>query len=442
MRLRRVHIVATIIAGLVFLGCGHDESARSADGRVTVTFWHSFTQATRPALNKLIERFHEEHPNIRLEAQYIPTGDALVQKLITSVQSGTAPDISWIHSHYMGDLVQADAVYQMSHFIEGPNGLADSIVADIYPSLIQYASWQGTMYSMPMEATNLGIVYNKDHFRAAGLDPERPPQTWDELREYCRKLRYDRNGDGRNERIGFFVPAVPAGGPQGAYMEWQFLPFMWQAGGDIINEDQTRVLYDTPGAVQALTFWKELYDMQNQRTFTSEYELTLVASGQVSMMLDGPWNLPRYDQLLNFDWGIGMLPAGPEKRATVVAGEFLAIFKQSAHPDEAWQFVKWMIQPEIQAFWSMESGYLPIRHAALKVPEFQQFLQQNPGQKAFVEQMEYAIAQRPLDFYAVEIQRHLAEAIEKATVGGADPKAALEESAAKSNRLLAQVARR
>lgn len=427
---------------LVAAGCGAN-SNEASEGRVTVTFWHSFTQATRPALNKLIDRFHEDHPNIRIEPQYIPTGDALVQKLITSVQSGTAPDISWIHSHYMGDLVEADAVYEMAHFIDGEHGLPDSVVADIYPALIQYASWQGTMYSMPMEATNLGIVYNKDHFREAGLDPERPPQTWDELKEYSRKLLYDRNGDGRYERIGFFVPAVPAGGPQGAYMEWQFLPFIWQAGGYLVNLEQTRVLFDGEGGVKALTLWKDLYEMQNQRTFTSEYELTLVASGQVSMMLDGPWNLPRYPQVLqNFDWGIAMLPTGPEKRATVVAGEFLAIFKQSDSPDEAWEFVKWMIQPEIQAFWSMESGYLPIRHAALEVPEFKEYLTRHPAQRAFVEQMEYAQAQRPLDFHAVEIQRLLAEAIEQATVGGENPATTLKRAADQSNRLLSQVARR
>ncbi len=429
--------VAVLLAGLPLAGCGSGDGDVGADGRVTITFWHSFTQSTRPALDKLIDRFHDEHPEIRIRSQYIPTGDALAQKLITSVRSGSAPDISWIHSHYLEDLSKSDAVYEMAHFIDGPDGLSEDDMADIYPALIQYASWQGTMYSLPMEATNLGILYNKTHFEEVGLDPERPPQTWDELKAYSRRLSKDTNGDGRYERIGFFVPAVPSSGPQGAYMMWQWTPFLWQAGGHLVNREQTDILWDQPPGVEALSLWKSIYESQNQRTFTSEDPLTVMASQQISMMLDGPWNLPRYPELFSrFDWGVAMLPEGPEKRATVVAGEYLAIFKQSQHPNEAWQFVKWMIQPETQAFWSMESGYLPMRQSVVDVPEYQAFLEEHPAQRAFVEQMEYAQAQRPIDFNTMQIQRLLAEAIERATVGGMAPEAALSEAAAEAEQLL------
>lgn len=409
---------------------------------MTITFWHSFVQSTRPALEKLLDRFEEQHPNIRIDAQYIPTGDALAQKLITAVQSGSAPDISWIHSHYIGDLVDADAVYEMAHFIDGENGLSDEEMGDIYPALIQYASWQGTMYSMPMEATNLGLLYNKDLFREAGLDPDRPPQTWEELREYSRRLIKDENGDGRNEQIGFFVPAVPASGPQGAYMMWQWTPFLWQAGGHLVNEEQTEVLFDSQEGVEALSLWRDIYQMQNQRTFTAEDPVTVMASQQIAMMLDGPWNLPRYPELFSrFDYGVAMLPEGPAKRATVVAGEYLAIFRQSENPEEAWEFVKWMIDPETQAFWSMESGYLPVRESVVEVEAFQEFLEERPDQRAFVEQMQYAQAQRPIDFHTMRIQRLIADAIEQATVGERAPEEALSEAAAEANSLLQQVAR-
>jgi len=416
------------------MGCNGDTAISNAQ---TVTFWHSFTQSTRPALEKLIDRFHDEHPDIRINAQYIPTGDALAQKLVTAVQSGSAPDISWIHAHYLEDLVRADAVYEMSHFIDGENGITEEEIADIYPALIQYASWQGTMYSLPMEATNLGVIYNKTLFEEAGLDPERPPETWEELREYSRRLSKDENGDGRYEQIGFFVPAVPASGPQGAYMMWQWTPFLWQAGGYLVDEEQTEILWGRQPGIDALSLWKSIYEIQNQRTFTSGDPLTVMASQQIAMMLDGPWNLPRYPELFSrFDWGVAMLPEGPEKRATVVAGEYLAIFKQSRNPDAAWAFVKWMIQPEIQAFWSMESGYLPIRQSVVDVPEFQEFLQENAPQRAFVEQMQFAQAQRPIDFNTMEIQRLLSEAIERATVGGEEAEAVLTETAAEATALL------
>ncbi len=437
-RLFQPLVAALVAAALALPGCS---GKGASDGRVTVVFWHSLVNSTMPALDALLARFEEEHPGIHIQAQYIPSGDALVQKLITSVRSNTAPDISWIHADFLEDLVRADAVYPMAHFIEGADGLPDSVVADIYPALRQYASWRGDLYSLPMEATNLGLLYNKDLFREAGLDPDRPPQTWDELRDYARRLTLDRNGDGRNERIGFITPIYPATSPNGPWMVWQWTPFLWQAGGHLIDEAQTRVLFDDEAGVAALTLWKKLYDEQRQQTFSNEF-MTAFISKQTAMMLDGPWSLPNYPRLLaGIDWGVAPLPAGPAQHATIGGGEYLAIFKQSAHPDAAWTFVKWMLEPDVQAFWSMESGYLPVRKSVLRVPAYQQHLAQNPGLRAFVEQMEYAQTQRPMDYGQLEIQRALANAIEKATVGGADPRAALREAAAESNRLLDAVER-
>ena len=421
-------------------GC-NDTDADAGDGRTPVVFWHSFVSSTIPALEELIARFEEEHPEIDIQPQYIPTGDALVQKLITSVRSQTAPDISWVHADYLEALVDADAIYPMSEFLGGPDSLAAEDLEDIYPALRQYASYRGTLYSLPMEATNLGLLYNKDLFREVGLDPERPPQTWDELESYSERLLLDRNQDGRFERIGFMVPIRPASGPDGPWMVWQWMPFLWQAGGYLINEDQTRILYAEEPGVEALALWKRLFDLQNQRSFTSEAQSAFV-SEQAAMMLDGPWNLPNYPRLLEgIDWGIAPLPAGPAKRATVVGGEYLAIFKQSEHPEAAWAFLKWMARPDVQAFWSQRSGYLPTRHSVLEVPEYQAYLDENPGLRAYVEQMDVAQAQRPIDYSTLEIQRNLAQALEQATVGGADPRAALQRAAAASNVLLDQADR-
>jgi ABC-type glycerol-3-phosphate transport system substrate-binding protein len=428
------------VTGLVFLvaGCrGGGAEAGAEGGRTPVVFWHSFVASTIPALDSLVARFEAEHPEIDLQPQYVPTGDALVQKLITAVRSNTAPDVSWIHADYLEDLVAADAIYPMAHFIEGPDGMSDEDLADIYPALLTYASYRGTLYSIPMEATNLGLLYNKDLFREVGLDPERPPATWDELVAFSERLRLDRNGDGRYERIGFMVPIRPGTGPDGPWMVWQFMPFMMQGGNDhLVNEAQTRVLFDGEAGVQALALWERLYDLQNQRRFTNEYQSAFV-SRQGAMMLDGPWNLPNYPRLLEgMDWGIAPLPAGPAGPATVVGGEYLAIFRQSEHPEAAWTFVKWVTQPEVQAFWSQQSGYLPVRASVMAVPEYRAYLDQHPGLRAFAEGMAVARAQRPVEFFSLEIQRELAVAIERTTVGDLDARTALAQAAAASNAML------
>src|SRR5512140_1328565 len=95
----RAIVCLTLAAALCTPGCGRKE--QSSSGKVTITFWHSCVSSTVPALNELIAKFEQEHPTIEIKAQYIPTGDALIQKLITSVQSRTAPDISWIHANFL-----------------------------------------------------------------------------------------------------------------------------------------------------------------------------------------------------------------------------------------------------------------------------------------------------------------------------------------------------
>lgn len=427
-----------LLVALSLLSCGRNSTTEDG-AAVTIRFWHSFVSSTVPALNDLIKKFEEENPGIKISAQYVPSGDALMQKLITAVQSNTAPDISWIHSDYLQDLVGADAIYKMEHFINGPNGISQSELDDIYAPLIQYASWKGTLYSMPLEATNIALLYNRDHFRTAGLDPELPPKNWDELLSFARKLTIDHDGDGNMDQTGLFLPVFPASGPLGGWMVWQWYPFLWQAGGQLINEDQTRVLYNDQPAVAALELWKKLYNEQDLSRFSTDYDVAF-ASERLSMAFDGPWNLPRFRTLLkDLDWAFAPLPAGPAGSATIVGGEYLTIFKQSKHADAAWKFIKWVIQPENQAFWSIKSGYLPVRKSANSDPEFINYLADHPNFKVFVDQLAVSKAQKPIDYHAMKITNHIAMAIEKAVVSDENPKTILDEYARRSNQLLQSV---
>ncbi len=424
---------AAVCASVLISSCGKRRSEGSAV--VTISFWHSFVASTVPAFNDLVQRFEREHPGIRINAQYVPTGDALVHKLVTAVQSQTAPDISWIHSDFLDKLVEAGAIYRVDEFQHGPDSLPAAELADILPPLLQSATWRDTLYALPMEATSLALLYNRDLFRKAGLDPDRPPADWNELRDYARTLTLDRNGDGKTDQYGLYVPVFPASGDLSIWMVLQWTPFLWQAGGEEIDRSQTHVLFNSPAGVKALTLWKHLYDDMDFRTFTIAHDLGF-ASGILAMILDGPWNLPRYRSLKGMDWAVAPLPAGPAGRATYLDGEHMAIFRQSRHPREAWTFVRWMVQPDVQAAFSMSSGYLPVRRSTLSMKRYIDFLASDPALSAFVRQIDYGRARSPIDRHRTEINRYLAEAIEKATLGGIDPTIALDEAAARANALL------
>jgi ABC-type glycerol-3-phosphate transport system substrate-binding protein len=288
-----------------------------------------------------------------------------------------------------------------------------------------------------MESTVLALIYNKDHFKNAGIDPNEPPKTWDDLKSYSRKLTIDKDGDGKSDQYGFYVPAYPGSGPLSIWMVLQWSPFLWQAGGEIMDSSESKVLFNSDAGVKALTLWKEIYDDLAFSNYSFTHDMGL-ASGSVSMIMDGPWDLPTFRKMKNIDWAVASLPAGPEGSATYIAGESLAIFKQSKNADAAWIFVKWVTQPDVQAMFSMSSGYLPVRKSVLEREDYNSFLEGDPAMKSFVEQIKIARQRTTIEKYYVNINQFIATAIEQTLIGNKLPKQALDEAAEKSNRLLIQ----
>ncbi len=375
-----------ILVSLLFLMPSCSRRDEKGAGKTTVTFWHSFVASTIPSLDELLADFERTHPAIHINAQYVPTGDALIHKLVASIQSNTVPDISWIHADFLDKLVEADAIVPMNEFLDGTDGFGGGELEDIFPALLEAGTHHGVLYAMPMEATSLALLYNRGMFRKAGLDPDHPPQDWQELQDYAARLTQDWDGDGRTDQYGFLVPVFPASGELNIWMILQWTPFLWQAGGAEFSDDCSQALFNGSEGVQALAFWKQLYDRQNMSTFGIAHDLGF-ASGKLAMVMDGPWNLPRYRAMRDVEWAVAPLPAGPAGRATYVAGEQLAIFKQSAHRAEAWTFVKWIVQPEVQARFSLHSGYLPVRRSVLGMDAYRRELEKDPGLKAFADQM-------------------------------------------------------
>jgi ABC-type glycerol-3-phosphate transport system substrate-binding protein len=422
-----------ILLIIILTGCSKQDESK----KTKVIFWHSFVATTIPALNELIDRFEKEHPDIDIDAQYVPTGDALVQKLITAIQSQTAPDVSWIHADFLDKLIESDAIYPMEHFIKGKDGLTKEEINDFFTQLLGAFSYKKVLYALPMDATVLALIYNKDHFKAAGIDPEVPPKTWNDLKEYSKKLTLDKDGDGKTDQYGFYVPAYPGSGPLSIWEVLQWSPYLWQAGGGIIDSTQTKVLFNSEAGVQALTLWKEIYDQLNFSNYSFTHDMGL-ASGSISMIMDGPWDLPTFRKMKNIDWAVASLPEGPKGKATYIAGESLAIFKQSKNPDAAWTFVKWVTQPEIQEMFSISSGYLPVRKSVLEKESYKAFLETDHAMKSFVEQIKIARQRPTIDRYYVNINQFIATAIEQTLIGNRTPKQTLDEAAEKSNNLLNQ----
>jgi ABC-type glycerol-3-phosphate transport system substrate-binding protein len=246
----RKQLSYVILIALILFSCSQDKSDNI--DKINITFWHSFVASTRGALSELIIDFEKVYPNIKINAQYVPTGDALVQKLITAVQSKTAPDISWIHADFLDKLAEVKAIFPMRKFIDSQHGISEEELNDIFQPLLESATWRDTLFALPMEATSLSLFYNKDLFKMAGLDPERPPKTWDELKEFTKKLTVDKNSDGKTDQYGFYVPVFPSSGPLNLWMILQWAPFLWQAGGNLLSADRSTIHFNRDPGVAAL----------------------------------------------------------------------------------------------------------------------------------------------------------------------------------------------
>ncbi|MCF8240356.1 MAG: ABC transporter substrate-binding protein [Melioribacteraceae bacterium] len=420
-----------ILLSFVILSC----SDTTKEDKIVVTFWHSFVSNTIPALDKLIDRYESENPGIKINAQYVPSGDPLIHKLITAIQSGTTPDLAWVHSDFLDKLVSSGAIYKMDHFINGINGFTKEELDDFFPQLIQNAKWRDTLYALPMEATTLALLYNKDKFRESGIDPNKPPETWEELKEYSFKLTLDRDNDGKRDQYGFYVPVFPASGPLSIWMLLQWEPFLWQAGGQLLNDNQTEAVFNSDAGVAALNIWKEIYDELKFNSFSITHDMAFI-SGACAMIMDGPWDLPGFRRITKFDWGIAPLPAGPEKSATYLAGEHFTIFKNSENPEESWRFVKWFTSPETQAQFSIESGYMPVRKSTLELESYKNYLLTDPYLAMFVEQFKIGYARQNIDYHRVEINQAVAGAVENSLLGDVDPREALNKAAERVNEIL------
>ncbi|MGE5529976.1 MAG: ABC transporter substrate-binding protein [Patescibacteria group bacterium] len=403
-----------------------------AEDRVTIRFMHSLVNATTPALNKMLKDFEAENPGIHVVPEFV--GDALKEKLMTTVAAGEPPDVAWVHADYISELAKNDVIYPLDTFIKGKDGLTDADLKDIPPGLIQMASDMDkktkkyVLYSMPLETTTLCIIYNKDLFKAAGMNPEKPPiDTWDQFGKAAKKLT-----DPAKKQWGFFIPCWGSGSLSG-WFDWQFRPFIWAAGGKLINDEGTKFLFNSPEGLKAFQFWYDLkYKYKGGTETPGDAGFN---GGKVAMQIEGPWSIPVF-QKLPFKWGAALLPKGPKYRRAPLGGEYLVIFKKSAHPEAAWKLIKFWTSTKRQAQWAIDSGYLPMRTSVMKDPAYVEYCKKVPGLLTFVEELKYAYPSEGIPVNWSKCVDEIAETMDRILKQKGVLKDLVDAAAAKCNQYL------
>lgn len=383
---------------------------------VRLTLWHTYSGTFGEQFEALVAEFNSAHRGIVVEASYGGSLWTMRDKLFVAIAGDAAPDVAQIDQFWSSELADAGAILPVEQFLEADPGFDQE---DIWPLAWETATYKGRVWSMPFSLSHIALYYNRSLFAGAGLAPDAPPATWKELEVMATALTRDTDGDGIMNQWGL---SFPMRADQGVVYYW--FAFLWQAGGEIFNDDYTAPRFHGPPGIEALAFWQRLVEGGSVPLAPPEGGFE---NGQIAMTLASTARLSRYIEALGDDLGVVSLPCG-QRCATGVGGANLAILASCAHPQEAWEFVRWMSSPQVTWRWSTQTGYLPLRRSVIESEEYQAYLAAEPRAGVILEQMHMARVRPNILAYAT-VSREVGLAVEEALFAATDPATALSTAA-------------
>jgi multiple sugar transport system substrate-binding protein len=386
---------------------------------VKLTFWFNWEGTNADVMKDLVNRFNEQNPDIVVEPVFQPYAD-IMTLYQTSIVGGTTPDVAALDLILIPQLVETGAIASLDEFVAND---AEINVDDFYPRLVNFDTIGGKRYALPVSTNNMQIIWNKDLFAKAGLDPETAPATWDEMQSMAEKCQDPANGV-----VGFEYFTQPTG--EG--ITWQFQVWLWAAGGEFLNEDNTAAAFNTPEGLEALTYVSEMLKGKG----SNPGPWGLFGDQKACMQLDGSW-LFGYRKDAPFEWGIAAVPA-PEGGTTAsnVGGEHIFMFDASPNKEAAWKFIKYLTSPEIQLEWDQKTGFLPVRQSVAEDPNYLKWINETePRMLPFVEGMAAAHT-RPATAKYFAVSDAFSREIQKALLGEVSPADALASAETAVNEAL------
>lgn len=373
----------------------------------------------------IVSDFMKENPDIKVSAIYAGNYNDARIKALAALNSGQPAQLSVMFSIDIYELIEQDAIVAFDDIVSTPE--EKEWLNSFYPTLMQNGRTAGKTWGIPFQRSTIVMYYNKDAFRAAGLDPDRPPATWDELVAAGKKLTKD---DG--SQWGMMIPST-------GYPYWMFGALAMQNDQVLMNDAGDKTHFDAPGTVAALEFWKDLGATHKVMPEGAIEWGTLrrnFLEGRTAIMWHSTGNLTAVKDKAKFDFGVAMLPAG-KRRGTPTGGGNFYIFKKTA-PEErvaAMKLVKYMTGPETSAKWSIKTGYMGVSPAAYETRALQEYVKGFPYAAVARDQLEFATAELST-FQTGRVRKLLDDAIQAVLTGAKTPEAALQEAQSAADRLL------
>ncbi len=414
-------------AGFALTGCGGGQQnnpaaqggggGKSYDGpKVELAFWNGFTGGDGPYMRKLVERFNAEHDNINVKMNAI-VWDEFYQKLPTATAVGEGPQVAALHNFQMGTMAARGVASPLGDVAEALNLSEDDFPAAVWDAGI----YDGQRYGIPLDVLPFGLFYNKKLLQRAGLDPNKPPHTRDELTEALDRLK--------EEGIkGLWIePGPPT-------VAWIFQSVLPQFGGTLFNSDRTEATFNSDAGVEALSWMTSLVEQgYSPKNVGSGSAFIAFQNGENAFYWSGGWNINPFKETQGLEFGVAPPPRIGSELATWAASHNFVLPRQQSQDANKLQasrvFVNWMSRNSAE--WA-KAGQVPANETVRESKEFQS-LEYVP---VLAKTLEYAQFSPVLPGYDVIENNALAPALNDAVLLNVEPKPALDQAAKEANSLL------
>ena len=413
--LRIAALAAVTVVALA--GCS---ASPGDDSVVEVNVWHYWDGTNADTFQAMAEEYNASHEGVNIKTSNVPNADFLT-KLRASATSNSLPDIA------IGDLVWVPQINELGSLVDLGPLLPAEVLTDINPALTSFGTIDGKQVSVPVSANNLGYMYNRTLFEEAGLDPDSPPTTWEELLEDGKAILEATGKPGYD----LFTQA----GDNGEGLTWNFQVNLWQAGGEFLTEDNSAAAFNTPAGKKALDYWLELITSGvSPYAKWGEFE-----KGEGGSAQEGSWMVGIWAPDPPFEFDVAKVPYPSDGvPATNLGGEQAMVFDNSdAEAKAAADFLAWFLEPEQVTSWSEATGMLPVTHSVATGDEYLTWVDENqPRLRPYVEQMADAHARPNTPLYPA-ISFAFAQQLEKAFAGEVSAQEALDAAEEAVNAVIA-----
>jgi multiple sugar transport system substrate-binding protein len=419
-------LVVAFIGAAALTGCGSDGGGSSGGGSATIQVWEGWTGVEAKTWTHLVAEYESQHPGQKVSSLFV-NNDNTLQKVLTAVRGGSAPDIAYLYGSWAPNVAQIPQVADLTQVVK-QSGVNWN---DFWVGERAVATVNGKVIGVPALVDNLAVVYNKALFAKAGLPLPGPNWTWQDFVTDAKKLT--------NPAIKQFGTAYVTPSSEDAVWHWEAL--LWEAGGELLSADGRQAAFNSPAGLTSLQTLRTMAvtDKSMYLDPTDSAYANLFNSGKVGMLVTGPWDLSAFP---NVRYGVQVMPSFPGMAGghqTISGPDNWVVFNNgTARTSAAEQFLLWITAPAQVKSWSLQTGDLPTRQSVAQASGVSAQMNASlPGVATFVSNLGNVTQARPQIPQYPKMSSILATMVVSVLLGQSTPQAALAAASQQVNQALA-----